>query len=129
LLDAARILENARKPAPKVAARAEEIARLRRLPADLVAGLEGAGVFPMPLPAAWGGPETSPRALNEVVEILSSADASLGWCVTIGSDAGFYSAFPEEAAARVLRHLTVQERPTQRVAALAVGEAPDVPFL
>jgi alkylation response protein AidB-like acyl-CoA dehydrogenase len=44
----------------------------------------------------------SPRAQNEVVEILSAADASVGWCVMIGSDAGFYSAFLEEGAARAL---------------------------
>jgi alkylation response protein AidB-like acyl-CoA dehydrogenase len=102
LLDSAQILENARKLAPKVAARAEEIARLRRLPAELVADLKSAGVFRMPMPAAWGGPEMSPRAQNEVVEILSTADASVGWCVMIGSDAGFYSAFLEDAAARAL---------------------------
>jgi hypothetical protein len=41
-LDSAEILENTRKLAPKVAARAEEIAKLRRLPLDLVAGLEAA---------------------------------------------------------------------------------------
>jgi alkylation response protein AidB-like acyl-CoA dehydrogenase len=32
----------------------------------------------MPMPAAWGGPEMSPRAQNEVVETLSAADASVG---------------------------------------------------
>jgi hypothetical protein len=35
-LGSAEILENTRKLAPKVAARAEEIAKLRRLPLDLV---------------------------------------------------------------------------------------------
>jgi alkylation response protein AidB-like acyl-CoA dehydrogenase len=101
-LGSAEILENARKLAPEVAARADDIARLRRLPADLVAALKAAGVFRMPMPAAWGGPEMPPRAQNEVIEILSAADASVGWCVMIGSDAGFYAAFLEEAAARRL---------------------------
>jgi alkylation response protein AidB-like acyl-CoA dehydrogenase len=101
-LSPAQILENASKLVPRVAARADEIARLRRLPADLVAELKAAGVFRMPMPAAWGGPEMSPRAQNEAVEILSAADASVGWCVMIGSDAGFYSAFLEEDAARAL---------------------------
>ena len=101
-LGSAEILENTCKLAPKVAARADEIAKLRRLPLDLVAELKAAGVFRMPMPAAWGGPEMSPRAQNEVVEILSTADASVGWCVMIGSDAGFYSAFLEESAARAL---------------------------
>jgi len=55
-LSSAEILENTRKLAPKVGARADEIARLRRLAADLVLDLEAAGVFRMPMPAAWGGP-------------------------------------------------------------------------
>ena len=101
-LGSAEILENARKLAPSVAARADEIAKLRRLPLDLVVELKAAGVFRMPMPAAWGGPEMSPRAQNELVEILSAADASVGWCVMIGSDAGFYAAFLEESAARTI---------------------------
>jgi alkylation response protein AidB-like acyl-CoA dehydrogenase len=101
-VDGAAILENTRKLAPEVAARADEIAQLRRLPLDLVAKLKAAGVFRMPMPAAWGGPEMSPRAQNQVVEILSAADASVGWCAMIGSDAGFYGAFLEDGAARAL---------------------------
>jgi alkylation response protein AidB-like acyl-CoA dehydrogenase len=97
-LDTDRILENARALAPRAATRADEIAKLRRLPADLVADLKAAGVFRMPMPAAWGGPEMSPRAQNEVVEILSAADASTGWCTMIGSDAGFWAAFLERLA-------------------------------
>ena len=62
MLSAAEIVERARKLAPQVAARADEIAKLRRLPADLVADLKAAGVFRMPMPAAWGGPEMPPRA-------------------------------------------------------------------
>ena len=88
-----RSSKHARKLAPEVAARANEIAAQRRLPLDLVAKLKAAGVFRMPMPAAWGGPEMSPRAQNEVVEVLSAADPSVGWCVMIGSDAGFYAAF------------------------------------
>lgn len=41
-LSPAQILENASKLVPRVAARADEIARLRRLPADLVAELKAA---------------------------------------------------------------------------------------
>jgi alkylation response protein AidB-like acyl-CoA dehydrogenase len=101
-LSSDEILERVRKLAPQVAARADETAKLRRLPADLVSDLKDAGVFRMPMPAAWGGPEMSPRAQNEVVEILSAADPSAGWCAMIGSDAGFYAAFLEEGAARAL---------------------------
>lgn len=97
-----QILENARKLVPRIAARADEIAALRRLPADLVAELKSAGLFRMPMPAAWGGPEMSPRAQVEAVEIVSTADPSVGWCVMIGSDSGFYGARLEESAARAL---------------------------
>jgi alkylation response protein AidB-like acyl-CoA dehydrogenase len=101
-LSSDEILERVRRLAPQVAARADETAKLRRLPADLVSDLKDAGAFRMPMPAAWGGPEMSPRAQNEVVEILSAADPSAGWCAMIGSDAGFYAAFLEEGAARTL---------------------------
>ena len=36
---------------------------------------------------ARGGPEMTPREQTEVVEILSAADPSVGWCAMIGSDA------------------------------------------
>ncbi|HTO07107.1 MAG TPA: acyl-CoA dehydrogenase family protein [Myxococcota bacterium] len=99
-LGSEEILESARALAPAVAKRGDEIAKLRRLPGDLVSELKTAGAFRMPMPAAWGGPEMSPRAQNEVVEILSAADASVGWCVMIGSDAGFFGSFLDEAVAR-----------------------------
>jgi indole-3-acetate monooxygenase len=96
------IVAAARALAPTVQARAEEIATQRRLPLDLVADLKRAGVFRMPMPRAWGGPEMTPRAQTEVVEVLSAADPAVGWCVMIGSDAGFYAAFLDEAPAREL---------------------------
>src|SRR5262245_17085217 len=87
---------------PEISARADEIATLRQLPADLVAKLKAAGVFRMPMPRAWGGPEMTPRQQCEVLETLSEADASVGWCVKIGSDSGWYAAFLEDSAARTL---------------------------
>jgi alkylation response protein AidB-like acyl-CoA dehydrogenase len=101
-LDGAAILAGARALAPEVRASADAIAAQRRLPAELVAKLRGAGVFRMPMPRAWGGPEMTPREQTEVVEILSAADPSVGWCAMIGSDSGFYGAFLDEAVARKL---------------------------
>ena len=86
--------------APEIKARADETAALRKLPADLVGQLRTSGMFRMPMPAAWGGPEMSLRAQCEVVETLSYADPSVGWCVMIGSDGGYYSAFLEDAPGR-----------------------------
>ena len=34
--------------------------------------------------------------------MLSTADPSVGWCVMIGSDGGFYSAFLDDTPAREL---------------------------
>jgi len=97
-----QILAAASDLVPEVETRAAEIASLRRLPTDLVAKLKSAGVFRMPMPRAWGGPEMTPRAQTEVIEVLSAADPSVGWCVMIGSDAGFYGAFLDEGPAREL---------------------------
>jgi alkylation response protein AidB-like acyl-CoA dehydrogenase len=101
-LAAADIIDNARALVPTVQARADEIAAARRLLDDLVAALREAGAFRMPMPRAWGGPEMTPAEQTEVVEILSAADPSTGWCVMIGSDAGFYSAFLDEGPAKEL---------------------------
>ena len=95
-----QILAAARALVPEIESRAAEIASLRRLPVDLVARLKSAGVFRMPMPRAWGGPEMTPRAQVELIEVLSAADPSVGWCVMIGSDAGFYGAFLDEGPAR-----------------------------
>ena len=85
-----------------IRSRGEEIARERRLPADLVVALQRAGVFRMPMPRTWGGPEVSLVDQIRIIEILSAADPAVGWCCMIGSDAGFYSAFFDDDAAREL---------------------------
>lgn len=87
---------------PEIRERGDEIAAARRLPTDLVASLKRAGVFRMPMPAAWGGPETPLSDQLRIVETLSTADPSVGWCAMIGSDAGFYSAFFDDATGREL---------------------------
>jgi len=99
-LNADTILANAHDLAPLVRSFAAEIAEVRRLPDRLVDDLRGAGVFRMPMPRAWGGPEMTPRQQTEVVEVLSAADPAVGWCVMIGSDAGFYSAFLDDTVGR-----------------------------
>ena len=102
ILDSRAILAGARQLAPDIERRADEIAAMRRLPADLVAQLKAAGIFRMSMPAAWGGPEMPPREQCEVYEALGAADASVAWCAKIGSDSGYYAALLEEAAARAL---------------------------
>jgi alkylation response protein AidB-like acyl-CoA dehydrogenase len=98
----ADIIGAARALAPEIVSRGDEIAARRQLPVDLVAKLKAAGVFRMAMPRAWGGPEMTPREQCEVYEILGAADASVAWCVKIGSDSGYFAAQLEESAARTL---------------------------
>ena len=74
----------------------------RMLPVDIVERLRAAGVFRMNMPRSWGGPEmTSPEQV-QIIEALSRADASVGWCAFIWCDSGIYSGYLEEGAARAL---------------------------
>src|ERR1051325_11754717 len=100
LLRGTDIIASARALAPEIASRVDEIAALRRLPTDLVVALKNAGVFRMAMPRAWGGPEMTPREQCEVYEVLGAADASVAWCVKIGSDSGYYASLLDQAAAR-----------------------------
>lgn len=100
MLTGEQILENASGLVPLIEARSSEIEAGRRLPIDLVEELKRAGVFRMPMPASWGGPEMGFVDQLRVIELLSHADPSVGWCVMIGSDSGFYSAFFDDDVAR-----------------------------
>jgi alkylation response protein AidB-like acyl-CoA dehydrogenase len=102
-LSAARIFANAQAMAPAIARRSEEIERLRRLPADLVADLRAAGFFRMGRSRDKGGPEMSLPQHLEVIELLARADPSVGWCVKIGTDSGIIAELlPAAASARLL---------------------------
>lgn len=101
-LTAAAILANAHDLVPTVRSQADTIAAARRLPDSLVEDLRRAGVFRMPMPRSWNGPEMTPREQTAVVEVLSASDPAVGWCVMIGSDAGFYSSFLDDSVGREL---------------------------
>ncbi|MGE3909531.1 MAG: acyl-CoA dehydrogenase family protein [Chloroflexota bacterium] len=96
------ILAAARALAPQIRAAAEEIETGRRLPIWLVDQMKAAGIFRMPMPRAWGGPEVDPLTQIRIVEELSAANASVGWCAMIGSDGGFFVPFFEESVGRAL---------------------------
>jgi alkylation response protein AidB-like acyl-CoA dehydrogenase len=101
-LDGQAILANARAVAPLLAAEAEESERLRRLTPRAVEALRSTGVFRMPMPKAWSGPQVDIRTQVEVIEELSAADGSAGWCAMIGSNGGFYTAALDDVTARTL---------------------------
>jgi indole-3-acetate monooxygenase len=99
---AAGILARAKAIGDELRARSPEFERERRLPADVVETLRATGVFAMGFPRAWGGPELTSIEQTEVIEALSYADASAGWCAMIGADTGLYAAFLGETAARTM---------------------------
>jgi len=72
----------------------------RRLPRSTVDALKAAHVFRMPMPADFGGPELPITDMLLVIEELSYADGSAGWCTMIGCDSGFYAAKLEDSVAR-----------------------------
>lgn len=96
------ILEAARALAPQIRAADDEIEEGRRLPLPLVQAMKQAGIFRMPMPRSWGGPEVDPLTQIRIVEELSKADPSVGWCAMIGADAGFFTAFLEDSVGRAL---------------------------
>ncbi|HKA54097.1 MAG TPA: acyl-CoA dehydrogenase family protein [Candidatus Binatia bacterium] len=98
--EAGAILSAATALAPMIHECREEIERGRRLPLPLVDALKQAGVFRMTMPRAWGGAELDPLSQLRIIEVLSAADASVGWCVMIGCDSGYFSGFLDQQVAR-----------------------------
>jgi alkylation response protein AidB-like acyl-CoA dehydrogenase len=81
---------------------AAEFDELRMLPVDVVDKLRDAGVFRMNMPESWGGPEMTSPDQVEVIETLSRADGSVGWCAFIWTDSGIYSGYLDQTVARAL---------------------------
>ncbi len=93
-------LHAAIKLIPTIKSHRGEIERERRLPLELVAALKRAGVFRMTMPKDMGGMELDPISQLRIIEVLSEANTSVGWCVMIGSDNGYFSSFLEQNVAR-----------------------------
>jgi indole-3-acetate monooxygenase len=77
-------LEVARALAPRIRERAAEIEATRQLPADLVMELADARLFKVALPEAEGGLGADVLTSLQVIEEVSRADGSTGWCVAMG---------------------------------------------
>ena len=97
---AIRTLDAVRELAPKICAARDEIEEGRRLPMHIVEEMQRAGVFRMAMPRAWGGSELSILSQLRVIEALSIADASAGWCAVIGTDGGYLTAYIDQAVGR-----------------------------
>ena len=95
-----RTLDAVRELAPKIRAARDEIEEGRRLPLHIVGQMQRAGVFRMAMPRAWGGSELNLLSQLRVIEALSIADASAGWCAMIGTDGGYLTAYIDQTVAR-----------------------------
>jgi len=93
----------ARSFQPAIAARVDEIETGRRLPADLAADMAKAGLFRIALPKSLGGHELPPADIVATIEAIAEADASVGWCLMIGSTTAVSLAWlPRETAAEIV---------------------------
>jgi indole-3-acetate monooxygenase len=77
------LLDAARELAPAIIGMRDDIERERRLPSSLVDAMRNAQLFELWLPKTLGGPELHPVDFLRIIEELSSADASAGWCATV----------------------------------------------
>lgn len=73
--DAARIIRK----------HADEHEKNRQLTDDVVAELKQLDILRAYVPAVYGGPQYTPFETMAVIEALSAADGSTGWCSTIAS--------------------------------------------
>lgn len=93
---------------PRIRERREEIEQARRLPRDLVDQLIESKVFRLALPRAVGGEELDPVDQARLIETISSADGSTGWCVMIALGNGvFGGCMPEVGAKEVFADPTL----------------------
>jgi alkylation response protein AidB-like acyl-CoA dehydrogenase len=79
------IVAAAQRLAPAIRAAREEAEQIRQTPPALAAAITKAGIYQMYLPRSMGGPETPPLTAFRVVEELSKADGSVGWCAMIAT--------------------------------------------
>ncbi len=87
---------------PQIVAARDEIEESRRLPAGLVRAMDAAGLFRTYMPRALGGPELDPVSAFRVVEQVSMADGSAGWCCFIAGSLSLYSGWLRNSVAQEL---------------------------
>ena len=73
---------------PLIEERAEEAERIGHLTDDVVDALRKSGIYTMLFPKAVGGAELSPFDAMQIVERLSYAHASAGWCTVVNNMEG-----------------------------------------
>ncbi len=79
--------------AETIAAVADEVERLRRLPEALLDRLHEARLFRMLYPRSVGGDEIEPGTYVLAVAELARADGSVGWCTSIANSIGLFAPY------------------------------------
>ena len=84
-------VEAARAMRPQICAARENMDRYRRLPRDLAHALDATGAFRLFLPASMGGPQLDPITAFKMVEELSWAEGSVGWCALLSNGGALFT--------------------------------------
>ncbi len=82
------VVAAAKALAPLIRECRDEMETMRHLSDSVVQGLADAGIFRAYYPRSLGGLEISPLTFMEVIEEVSRADASTGWCAMITGGVG-----------------------------------------
>jgi alkylation response protein AidB-like acyl-CoA dehydrogenase len=102
LVNAATYVHAARGFSPKINELRQEIERHRTLPNVLVESMTKAGFFSLWRCRALGGPELTFVEFAQVIEELSRADGSVGWCAMVASVLSRLSGyFPEDVGRKI----------------------------
>ena len=124
--DAASYIRRALELAPHVRQSHQEIERDRTLPAALVTSMNEAGFFSLWLSRDVGGPELSFIEAARVIEALSCADGSAGWCAMVSTVLSRLSGYLAAGVAREMfgdgrSRLAGSVNPTGKAVAVAGG--------
>ena len=92
----------ARKLAPEITRRADEFERERVVAPEIVSAMVEAGLVEMAIPKAYGGSESHLLDIIDVIEAISYADASTGWCLMNYQTTAYAAALMEPSGARMV---------------------------
>jgi alkylation response protein AidB-like acyl-CoA dehydrogenase len=95
-------IERARHLATVARAHADRSEQARRLAPPVVDAFIASGLARLIVPTALGGWAAPTTTMVEVVETVSAADPSTGWCVAIGLGSNFLAGYLPEGGARDL---------------------------
>lgn len=83
-----------------IAAQAQDADQANRMSSDRASQLAELGVFRAAVPSDIGGEEVSVVELAELIETISQAHGSTGWCVMIGATTGFLGGYLNREGAK-----------------------------